>query len=129
MNKVSISRESLEQKDIRQLLQLLSDSKRIQKAKTLYISDIKIIFQSDEGYMYEIKGTKQTYYLRIDLKNKVLIHNCDDWVHRGLRNNKLCKHFIRVFQLLYDKEAKRILIDLILSPWIFSDSDTYLKNL
>ena len=79
--------------------------------------------------MYEIKGTQQTYFLRIDRKNRVLIHNCEDWIRRQMREYKLCKHFGRIFQEIYETEAKEILIDLILHSWTFSDSDDYLKNI
>ena len=123
-----MKREELEQKSIDGLLQELSDSKRLQKADTIKNADIRIVFQSEEGYMYEIKGTKQSYFLKIDIKNKTLVHNCEDWLHRGMRDYKLCKHFIRIFQSIYKKEAKKILIDLILQPWAVSDSDDYLKN-
>ncbi|NVM54009.1 MAG: hypothetical protein HWN66_09945 [Candidatus Helarchaeota archaeon] len=128
MDKPTFSKAELEQKDIHELLKLLSDIKRLQKARTLKYKDIRIIFQSEEGYMYEIKGTKQTYFLRIDRKNRALIHNCEDWIRRGMRENKLCKHFDRIFQEIYEKEAKAILIDLLLNSWVFLDSDNYLKT-
>ena len=124
-----MKREELEKKSIHDLLEELSDSKRLQKASTIKNTDIRIVFQSEEGYMYEIKGTKQSYFLKIDIKNKTLVHNCEDWLHRGMRDGQLCKHFIRIFQSIYEKDAKKILINLILEPWVFSDSDDYLKNL
>ena len=123
-----MKREELEKKSIHDLIEELSDSKRLQKANTIKNTDIRIVFQSEEGYMYEIKGTKQSYFLKIDTKNKTLVHNCEDWLHRGMRDYRLCKHFIRIFQLLFEKDAKKILIDLILQPWAVSDSDDYLKR-
>lgn len=128
MSNSPISKKELAQKDVRELLKLLMDNKRLQKARTLSYQDIRIIFQSEEGYMYEIKGSKQSYFLRIDRKNKALVHNCEDWIRRGMRDYKLCKHFGRIFQEIYEKEAKEILIDLFLNPWAFLDSDDYLKN-
>lgn len=129
MKNSSFKKAELNQKEISELLELLTDTKRLKKAETIKNSDIRLIFQSEEGYMYEIKGKKHNYFLRIDCKNKVLIHNCEDWLHRGMRDYQLCKHFVRIFQLLYEKEAKKILIDLLLHPWILSDSDEYLKNM
>ncbi|NVM31861.1 MAG: hypothetical protein HWN65_23680 [Candidatus Helarchaeota archaeon] len=128
MEKPTFSKEELEQKTISELLNLLSDAKRLKKASKIGYKDIRIIFQSEEeeGYMYEIKGSKQTYFLRIDYKNKALIHNCDDWMRRGMREYRLCKHFLRIFQEIYEKEAKEILIDLLLNTWSFLDSDDYL---
>ncbi|HUX99734.1 MAG TPA: hypothetical protein VMV49_09290 [Candidatus Deferrimicrobium sp.] len=128
MSKESISKEELEKKDIPALLNLFIDTKRLQKAKMIIYSDIRIIFQSEEEYMYEIKGTKQTYFLKIDLRNKVLVHNCEDWVRRCMRDNLLCKHFGRIFQEIYPKDAKKILIDMCLNSWSFLDTDDYLKN-
>ncbi len=128
MNNSSISRAELEEKDIPALLDLVTDAKRIKNAKSIKDLDIRIIYQSNEGYMYEIKGRKSNYFLKIDCKNKVLVHNCEDWLHRGMRDYQLCKHFVRIFQILYEKEAKTILIDLILSPWSFLDTENYLKN-
>lgn len=124
-----ISRETLEKKGIQELIKLISDPLRMQKARALNYTDIRTIFQSEEGYMYEIRGKKQTYFLRIDRKNKALIHNCEDWIHRCVRDYKLCKHFIRIFQSIYENEAKEILIDLILQPWAFFETDDYIKKL
>jgi hypothetical protein len=128
MSKAQFSRDELERKTILQLLEMLSDSKRIQKAKTIKYTDIRIIFQTDEGRMYEIKSSTQTYLLRIDRKNRSLIHNCEDWVRRCIVEHKLCKHFDRIFQLLYEKDAKELLIDMCLYSWAFLDSDSYLKK-
>jgi hypothetical protein len=128
MNNSSITKAELEEKDIPALLNLITDPKRIKNAKTIKDLDVRIIYQSNEGYMYEIKGRKSNYFLKIDCRNKVLVHNCEDWLHRGMRDYQLCKHFVRIFQILYEKEAKTILIDLILNPWSFLDSENYLKN-
>ncbi len=129
MNNQTYTKEILEQKDISALLEILSDSKRILKAKTIKLSEIQIVFQSEQGYMYEFKGSKQTYILRIDLKNKVLVHNCEDFIRRGIRDYSLCKHFVKIFQILYEKEAKMILLDLLLHSWTLTDSDDYLKTI
>ncbi|MHA1267499.1 MAG: hypothetical protein ACTSRS_19850 [Candidatus Helarchaeota archaeon] len=123
------SRDELNQKNILQLISLLTDTKRIQKARSLKYRNISIIYQSSEGYMYEIKGSHQSYFLKIDQKKRVLIHNCEDWIRRGIPEYQLCKHFVRIFQELYEKEAKALLIDLLLHPWTFTNSDAYLKNI
>ena len=128
MKKHSYSREELEQKDRPDLLKLLSDEKRLQKARSIKFMNIRIIFQSEKGYMYEIKGSKQTYFLRIDRRNRTLVHNCEDWLRRGLRDGIICKHFIRILHEIYEKEAKEIIIDLLLNDWTFVDSDDYLKK-
>ncbi|MHA1650455.1 MAG: hypothetical protein ACTSYB_09680, partial [Candidatus Helarchaeota archaeon] len=86
MNTPSFQEDELDQKDVYDLLKLLTDAKRLKKAETIKNSDIRLIFQSEDGYMYEIKGKKHNYFLRIDWKNKVLIHNCEDWLHRGMRD-------------------------------------------
>ncbi len=123
------SRRELEKKSILELLQLLTDEARLQKARGLKFQDIRIVFQTEEGYMYEIRGAKNTYFLRIDRKNRALVHNCEDFLRRGLRDGLLCKHFTRIFQEIYEKEAKEILIDLLLNPWVYLDSDEYLKKI
>lgn len=78
--------------------------------------------------MFEIKGSKQTYVLKIDLKHKALIHNCEDWLHRGMQNYQLCKHYVRIFQELFEEEAKEIVTDVLVNSWAFVDSDDYLKK-
>ncbi|MHA1359854.1 MAG: hypothetical protein ACTSRC_17195 [Candidatus Helarchaeota archaeon] len=127
MNHTPLQKTDLESKDIPTLLEMLTDSKRIANAKRITTQDIRIVYLSDDAYMYEIKGTKHNYFLKIDWKHKVLVHNCEDWLHRGMRDYQLCKHFVRIFQLVYEKEAKKILIDLILQPWRFADSEDYLR--
>lgn len=128
MSKAQFSKEELERKTVLQLLEVLSDSKRLQKARPIKYTDIRIIFQTDEGSMYEIQSATQTYFLRIDRKNRVLIHNCEDWVRRCMIEHKLCKHCDRILQLIYEKDAKELLMDMCLHSWEFLDSDTYLKK-
>jgi len=128
MSKSQFSKDELKRKTVLQLLEILSDSKRLQKARTIKYTDFRIIYQTEEGYMYEIQSSNQTYFLRIDRKNRVLIHNCEDWVRRCMMEHKLCKHFDRILQLIYEKDAKELLTDLYLNSWAFLDSDEYLKK-
>jgi hypothetical protein len=124
------TREELQSKKILELLQLIILPNRLSKASAMKRADIRIIFQDETGYMYEIKGSKQNYFLKIDRKNRALIHNCEDWLHRGMRHSQLCKHFGRIFQEMYAGDAKEILIDLILNrtDWLFLNSDEYLTQ-
>ena len=128
MDKTSYSREELAQKTVPELLRLLTDEKRLQKARAIKYTEIRIIFQSDAGYMYEIKGSKESYFLRIDRKNRAIVHNCEDFLRRGIRDGILCKHCVRVLQEIYKKDAKEILIELLLNLWTYVDSDEYLKK-
>jgi len=52
----------------------------------------------------KIKGSeKEAYIIYIDINNKVLQHNCNDFETRRAMNKKFCKHIAKLFLLLKEK--------------------------
>jgi len=74
-----------------------------------------------------VVGSKEEpYLLKIDLNEKELKHNCHDFQTRKAKEKKFCKHLIRLFLLLKEKDQKVAVTFLKkisdnIEKWEFSD--------
>lgn len=74
-----------------------------------------------------VVGSKEEpYLLKIDLNEKELKHNCHDFQTRRAKEKKFCKHLIRLFLLLKEKDQKVAVsflkkISENIEKWEFSD--------
>ncbi|MHA2408505.1 MAG: hypothetical protein ACXACA_09090 [Candidatus Ranarchaeia archaeon] len=85
----------------------LADLHRLKRG--MKIRDEEVTFQklSDE----EIRVQIRNYVVEIDLIEKIIKHNCDDW-QKGLDSKRFCKHLVKIFLLMASKESMRILMDV-----------------
>ncbi|MFX0002258.1 MAG: hypothetical protein ACFE9C_14120 [Candidatus Hodarchaeota archaeon] len=62
-------------------------------------------YDRSKGYIKsKVKGSKEeSYQIEIDINNKIIRHNCHDFETRRAENKKFCKHLIKLFLLLKDK--------------------------
>jgi len=74
-----------------------------------------------------VVGSKEEpYLLKVDLNEKELKHNCHDFQARKAKEKKFCKHLIRLFLLLKEKDQK-IAVSFLkkisnnIEKWEFSD--------
>ncbi|MFX1571332.1 MAG: hypothetical protein ACFFB0_01150 [Promethearchaeota archaeon] len=73
----------------------------------------------------KVAGTKEeSYIIEIDMNNKFIRHNCHDFASRRATDKKFCKHLIKLFLLLKDKNediALFFLNDLVenIDDWDF----------
>ncbi|MFX1431586.1 MAG: hypothetical protein ACFFCY_15585 [Promethearchaeota archaeon] len=52
----------------------------------------------------KVKGSKEeSYLIEINTNKKIIRHNCHDFESRRAENKKFCKHLIKLFLLLKDK--------------------------
>ena len=115
--------------DFNTILKAFLDKGTINRAATLsdsnfYMNQIDL----DSGKIEtKVSGTEEkSYYLKIDLKNKTLNHNCHDFETRRAKNKKFCKHLAKFFLLLKEKNEQlaRKYIEAIaenINDWVFSD--------
>jgi hypothetical protein len=107
--------KEVEEMDLHDLLLYMVGGDRLRRAAEIPAQEVTL-----ERRPGSIAGTVKEYPVRIDLQDKRIIHNCGDWQRRsgvGL----LCKHLARVFQVLPEQEAVRILRRLVRERerWIF----------
>jgi hypothetical protein len=55
-----------------------------------------------------ISGNVKQYPVQIDLKNRVITHDCDDW-KKHMKSRLMCKHLGRVFPAIGKVEATAVL--------------------
>jgi len=114
--------------DYKHLLKVFTDKGTINRAVTVPNSNIKLIeFSTDKGIIKtEVKGSEgKLYIIEIDINKKILLHNCHDFETRRAQQKKFCKHILKLFLLLINKNltsAKFFLNDLAenIDKWNFS---------
>jgi hypothetical protein len=53
-------------------------------------------------------GDVRDYYIDVDLNQKVIKHNCDDW-RKGKGQKRFCKHLVKFFLELPPGQASHVL--------------------
>lgn len=114
--------------DYKHLLKVFTDKGTINRAVTVPNSNIKLIeFSTDKGIIKsEVKGSEgKLYKIEIDINKKFLLHNCHDFESRRAHQKKFCKHILKLFLLLINKNlpsAEFFLNDLAenIDKWNFS---------
>ena len=103
------------------LLRFFTDKGRIDRAETIRESHISFKRKTRKLIIAEVKD----YTIRIDLTDRVIEHNCDDW-KKIFPEKKICKHIVRVFLSLPLEESKRILADMVINKeeWRFKTPET-----
>jgi hypothetical protein len=103
--------------DLEQLLQRFLGSARIERAKS--IPDNLVSLSGLEGDL--ISGSVKQYSVRIDLKNRVIRHDCDDW-KKNMRSKLMCKHLGKAFLAIGNATATTILRQILseIDEWTFN---------
>ncbi|MFX1256425.1 MAG: hypothetical protein ACFFAN_01055 [Promethearchaeota archaeon] len=115
--KVAITEEIEKDKssNFNALLKAFLDRGTLNRAAAVKESDFNIIkFDAEKGIIKtEVIGSKEeTYYIDINLNNKILKHNCHDFQTRRAANKKFCKHIARLFLLLKERNEESAAIFL-----------------
>ncbi|MBN2155073.1 MAG: hypothetical protein JW776_03425 [Candidatus Lokiarchaeota archaeon] len=98
---------------INSVIKKVMNEDAIEKGKEIPISQYHpiLIEKGIEGIIHN----KNMYNFKIDLQNKIILHNCSEFIHH-LSEKYLCKHFFRIFMYLKVKDMdllKDILISLL----------------
>ena len=97
-----------EKVDVKNLILELTDEGRLERSRTINEEELYIEKATDE----HVLATIREYTVEIDIINKVIAHNCDDW-KKGLDNKRLCKHLCKLFLSLPREQSVQILTDII----------------
>ena len=95
--------------DFNTVYKVFVDSATLKKTATISNSDINLVkFDTDEGIIKaKIKGREKGFYdILLDISNKQLRHDCNDFVSRKAKNKKFCKHLAKFFLYLKKEDEK-----------------------
>ena len=94
--------------DIKNLILELTDEGRLERSITIKEEELKIEEATEERVLAAIRE----YTIQIDIINRVIVHNCDDW-KKSLDEKRLCKHLCKLFLSLQKENSIKILTDII----------------
>ena len=91
------------------ILKSFSDKNTLNRAVNISDKDFDVQELDKKKGMIKssVAGSKEnSYYIEIDLKEKLLKHNCHDFETRRSKNKQFCKHLVRLFLLLKEKNEQ-----------------------
>jgi len=109
-------RSGNEERSLEQLLRLFLGAPRLQRARE--IDDSLVSISQESSGM--IEGKVKDYSVRIDLVNRTILHDCQDW-RNNVASKNMCKHLGKFLLTLDEEKAteilKRVLKDI--GQWSF----------
>ncbi|MCD6263508.1 DUF72 domain-containing protein [Candidatus Bathyarchaeota archaeon] len=81
--------------------------RRLTRAERIGDEEVEILRDSED----RIEARVRRYTVEVDLRGRVLRHNCADWV-KGLAAKRMCKHVGKLFLVLPERRASAILRDI-----------------
>jgi hypothetical protein len=104
-----------------QLLRLFLGAARLQRAKE--IDDALVTVSSSTSN--HIRGKVKEYVVEIDLKNRTVLHDCQDW-RKNMASKNMCKHLGKFLLTLDEKRATNFLREVLVNKdkWTFAAPTT-----
>jgi hypothetical protein len=99
---------TVHQLSVTELLQELTDPTRLDRGKKIRDEECRV----DDSSEKTVRATVRNYSIELDLKEKVLTHDCDDWM-KGVGIKRLCKHVVKLFLLLPRNRSETVLRDML----------------
>lgn len=96
--------EQIKRMSFEELLGIFMDKGRIKRAKGISDEDARIEETSDNG----IKASIRDYHFSVDIKNRVMLHDCADW-SRCAPAKQFCKHVGKVMLTIPKEKATEIM--------------------
>ncbi len=90
----------LKELSLEALIEIFTGKERFKRAKDIENEEISKLDVSEDS----IKAKIRNYEISIDVKNRVILHDCADWA-RCILEKKFCKHLGKVFLLMPEKTA------------------------
>jgi hypothetical protein len=100
-----------------QLLKLFLGAPRLQRAKEM--DDSLVVVTS--SYPDHLLGKVKDYVVEINLQNRTVLHDCEDW-RKNMASKNMCKHLGRFLLTIDETRATDLLRDILKNKekWIFS---------
>lgn len=90
------------------LLIHFTTASRLSRAEKMADDEVEFIARGENSLEAEVRR----YNIKIDVEGREIEHNCADW-RKGTSSKRFCKHMDKLFLMLPEDEAKRILNDMI----------------
>jgi hypothetical protein len=110
------SSQKAESLSLRQLLQMFLGTARLKRATE--IEDLLVSIQkSDQD---QINGHVKNYVVQINIKNRTITHDCQDW-RKNMESKNMCKHLGKFLMTLDETKATELLRDVVKNKdlWTF----------
>jgi hypothetical protein len=116
-NKGTIPRRKIDEMPINDLLRLLMGDARFKRISEIDDSLVSI----DKTTTEEIEGTVKDYVVKIDTKNRSIVHDCEDW-RKNMASKRMCKHLGKFLVMLNKTRATALLREIVKNKdqWAFS---------
>jgi len=98
------SREDIDRFTLEDLLRTFMGAPRFKRAKEMDDSLVSIN-QEDSDV---IEGKVKEYVFRIDIPNRTILHDCQDW-QNNMASKNMCKHLGKLFMVLDNGKSENIL--------------------
>jgi len=98
-----LSRDEIKKLGLNELLRHFLGTARFERAKLIPNNLVALSSSNDV-----ISGNVKQYLVRIDLRNRVITHDCDDW-KKNMKSRLMCKHLGRAFLTIGRAEATAVL--------------------
>lgn len=103
-----LSTQEIDALSLEDLLRAFLGNARLKRAREMDDSLVSITRENSDV----IEGRVKDYVFRIDIPNRTILHDCQDW-----RNNKdsknMCKHLGKLFMMLDDGKSANILRQIL----------------
>jgi len=96
-----------EAEPLEKLLAKFTDASRIERGKDIGRDQVKISLADERNIEAEVRG----YTIAIDTRNKMIRHNCADWVKNTLQK-RFCKHVVSLMFSLPPPLASALLMKM-----------------
>ena len=105
---------------LEQLLRLFLGGPRLQRAREIDDSLVSLPQISKDG----LTGTVKEYTVRVDMNNRTITHDCQDW-RKNMDSKNMCKHLGKFFLSLDEGRATDILRQVLKEKeqWSFNAPD------
>jgi len=112
-----VSKGEIEKQGLDELLQRFLGTARLERARSIPDNLVSLSSLSNDV----ISGKVKQYSVQIDLKNRVITHDCDDW-KKNMRSKLMCKHLGKAFLTIGERKATMILKRVLseVDDWTFN---------
>jgi len=102
------AKKNIEEMPLNDLLKLFLGAARLARVDEIDDSVVSISKTSSD----ELAGKVKDYVIEIDLKNRTILHDCQDW-RKNIDSKNMCKHLGKFLRTLGNERATNLLRDII----------------
>lgn len=102
------SQKKIEGLTLKELLKLFLGAARLKRAEEMEDSLVSLS-ETNPG---QIDGKVKEYLVQIDLANRTILHDCEDW-RKNMDSKNMCKHLGKLLLTLDQKRATDLLRDIL----------------